>query len=205
MSLTITDGVAMETSNTELWVVSQTDMSGVARTVVSTSRSQAIAHFLRCVYLFMHAAPQDKFRVLGDDRDAVLAGLHLIWEREDVSLCVASLTRPGVIGSDPDWSPTNRETGAFSVLAGEIQAAINLHAGKLDPAEVEQLSHSRAASILYGAITEEMIVWRYRGVTKHIVDRFKGGDIRFLLVFQSFCGSPIMELQTYSANSNNCR
>jgi hypothetical protein len=92
----------------ELWAVTEVDISGVARTAVSTSRDQAIAHFLQLAYLFAHAAPDQQFKVVGNDYDAALTGLHLIWASEAGPLCVASLTRPGSIGAEPGWAPRSR-------------------------------------------------------------------------------------------------
>ena len=141
----------------ELWAVTEIDISGVPHIAVSTSRDQAISHFLQLAYLFAHAAPDQTFKVVGDDFDAALTGLHLIWDSEAGPLCVANLTRPGSLGSEPGWAPAERGNKEFSAIAAEIQAALDLAAGDLDPAEVERLGYSSAAMALGGGLAEEML------------------------------------------------
>ena len=143
--------------NIELWAVTQIDISGVPQLAVTSSRDQAISHFLKMVYLFAHAAPDQKFKVIGDDDDAALTGLHLIWDHEAGALCVASLTRPASIGSEPGWAPLERAKKDFADIAEEIQAALDLTAGKLAPDEVERLSFSSAAMALGRELAAEML------------------------------------------------
>lgn len=143
--------------NIELWAVTEIDITGVPHIAVTSSRDQAISHFFQMTYLFAHAAPDQKFKVIGDDYDAALTGLHLIWDHEAGALCVASLTRPGSIGSEPGWEPVKRERKEFAEIAEEIQAALDLTAGKLAPDEVERLSFSRASMALGRALAEEML------------------------------------------------
>jgi len=141
----------------ELWAVTEIDISGVPHIAVTSSRDQAISHFFQMTYLFVHAAPEQKFRVIGDDDDAALTGLHLIWDHEAGALCVASLTRPGSIGSQPGWAPVERAKKEFTEIAAEVQAALDLTAGKLAPNEVERLSFSSAAVALGRELAEEML------------------------------------------------
>lgn len=141
----------------DLWAVTEINISGVPQVVVSTSRDQAISHFMEMAYLFAHAAPDQRFKVVGDDDDASLTGLHLIWDNESAPWCVASLTRPGSIGSDPGWAPTERGAKEFTAIAAEIQAALELKAGKLDQAEIERLSFSSAAMALGRPLAVEML------------------------------------------------
>lgn len=141
----------------ELWAVTHVEISGVAHTAVTTSRDQAISHFFQQVYLFVHAAPDQKFRVIGDDYDAALTGLHLIWELEDGAISVASLTRPASIGSESGWEAVKRSNKEFSEIAAEVQAALDMTAGKLDAEEIERLSFSSAAMALGRDLAEEIL------------------------------------------------
>lgn len=142
----------------ELWAVTKTDLSGVSHVAVSSSRDQAVSHFMQTVYLFIHAAPDEKFTIVGDDWDAALTGLHLIWESEKATICVASLTRPGSIGSNPGYAPPAMSKRSFVDIADELKAAIAFGSNSLSPNDIERLKHSSAAMVLGRFLAEELLV-----------------------------------------------
>lgn len=141
----------------ELWAVTQTDLSGVTHVSVTSSRDEAVSHFMHSVYLFKHAAPDENFVVVGDDYDAALTGLHLIWKSDDVSISVASVTRPASIGSNQGYVPFFTGEKSFFDLADEMNAAIALVHGKLDPEDVERLKFSSAAMAMGRYLAEALI------------------------------------------------
>ena len=141
----------------ELWAVTKTDLSGVTHVSVTSSRDEAVSHFMHSVYLFMHAAPDQRFVVVGDDYDAALTGLHLIWTSDDVSISVASVTRPASIGSNPGYVPFMTADKPFVDLADEMNAAIAQVHGKLDVREIESLKFSSAAMAMGRYLAEELV------------------------------------------------
>ena len=141
----------------ELWAVTNTDLSGVTHVSVTSSRDEAVSQFMHSVYLFMHAAPDQRFMVVGDDYDAALTGLHLIWKSDDVSISVASVTRPGSIGSNPGYVPFMTTERSFVDLADEMNAAIAQVHGKLEPEEIERLKFSSAAMAMGRYLAEALI------------------------------------------------
>lgn len=141
----------------DLWVVTTVDISGVPHVAVTSSRDDAISNFLQITYLFIHAAPNEKFTVVGDDFDAALTGMHLIWEMDGAPLCVASVSRPASIGNQEGYVPEERDKKNFVDLATEIQAAINMMTGRLDKKEIEKLQHSSAVLHLVHSMAETMI------------------------------------------------
>lgn len=141
----------------ELWAVTETDLSGVTHVSVTSSRDEAVSHFMLSVYLFKHAAPDQNFVVVGDDYDAALTGLHLIWRSEDISISVASVTRPASIGSNPGYIPFETGEKSFVDLADEMNAAAAHVHGKLDPEEIERLKFSSAAMAMERYLAEALI------------------------------------------------
>ena len=140
----------------ELWAVTETDLSGVTHVAVTSSRDEAVSHFMQSVYLFMHAAPEQKFIVVGDDADAALTGLHLIWKGDELDTSLASVTRPASITSKPGYVPFAAGDASFADVAAEINAAIELNHGRLEPHEIRQLAHSSAAMTLFTPLAEEL-------------------------------------------------
>ncbi|BDB30500.1 hypothetical protein Tamer19_42740 [Cupriavidus sp. TA19] len=139
----------MTTRQSELWIVSVVDLSGVPKSVVSPSRDEATSQFLHLAYLFVHATPDQRLRVVGDDEDAALTGMHLIWDSDDGgAVCLVSLTRAAVVRSAPGWSAAYRQNQTFASIAAEAQAALDATAGHLDPREVDRLSRSSAVFAL---------------------------------------------------------
>lgn len=143
--------------NIELWAVTNTDLSGVTHVSVTSSRDEAVSHFMQSVYLFLHAAPEQHFVIVGDDYDAVLTGLHLIWKSDDFAISVASLTRPSSIGSNPGYLPFKTSDKSFVDLADEMNAAILQVHGKLESDEIDRLKFSSAAMALGQYLADELL------------------------------------------------
>lgn len=141
-----------------VFAVTTTDFSGVSHTTITRSRDTALASFFEMTYLLVHAAADGRFTVVGDDDDAVLTGLHLILgDGQENSACVLSLTTPGRVVDEPGSISLRKAGQTFTQIASEIQSAIDLHAGKLDEAEVERLKFSEAAFLLGTLLAEEML------------------------------------------------
>lgn len=146
------------TLSADIFVVTVVDISGVPHSVISTSRDEAISYFMSQAYLFAHAAPDQVFRVIGDDFDASLTGLHLIWDAgESGAVAVVSLTRPGSIGSNPGWVAPDHSEKPFTQIGDAIDLALRSNAGSLDASEVRRLQFSRAAMAMRRSLADEML------------------------------------------------
>lgn len=146
-----------ENANIDLYAITTIDLSGVANVVLATSRDQAISHFMQITYLFAHAASDERFRVVGDDEDASLGGLHLIWETEDNAIEVASLTRPGFVEPQDGWISPKYAQKSFVTIAQALDTALHSAAGTLPPAEVARLRNSRASFALHRPLAGEIL------------------------------------------------
>ena len=143
-----------EKTTEERWCVTMNDISGVPGVVIAPSRKVAIEHFMQTVYLFLHAAPDQLFRVIGNDDDAALAGLHLVMNVGEAWVCLAALTRPGEIDPDCDLATEAGNAQSFVASASLIQSAIELTQGSLEVNEVERLSHSVAMLKVYRPLAD---------------------------------------------------
>lgn len=136
------------------WLVVENDLTGVPHVVASNDRAIAINYFLGVVYLHMHAAPNESFKVVGDDVDAALSGLHLLMQLDDSWVCMAALTQPALIEPQEDYDTLAANAPDFASTAMLIQGAIENNHGKLDQATVEKLSHSLAAMHIYRPLAD---------------------------------------------------
>lgn len=141
-----------------LWAITTTDASGVPHVMITTDLDQAIAAFMKQVYLFVHADPKEHFKIVGNERDAALSELYLMMLGEDEQLCLCSMNQASGIESLTGWTPKPYGNQGFAALATGLQAALDLAHGKLAPEEVDRLGFSHPAMMMHRRLAAELLV-----------------------------------------------
>ncbi|SRR5581483_3165018 len=131
--------------NKELWVVSLVDFGGLAHSTIAKNRDDAVAAFMSHVYMFVHSFPEAAFRIVGDDDDAALTGLHCLMRLEKEWLCVISVTSPGVIEPQPGSTTFPWGDARFVQIAADIEGAVAKHQSLVSAEERERLRRSTVA------------------------------------------------------------
>ena len=129
----------------ELWVVSLVDLGGLAHSSIAKNRDDAISAFMSHVYMFVHSFPEAAFRIVGDDEDATLTGLHCLMRLEEEWLCVISMTSPASIQPQPGSSTFPWGDARFVQIAADIQTAVAKHQSLVSAEERARLSRSIVA------------------------------------------------------------
>jgi hypothetical protein len=144
-----------------LYVVTFTDSSGVAQTVATPSRNDAICYFMKMAYLFSHAMEEVPLRVVGLEGDQPHSGLHLIAELTDGPIEVMGLTKAVHVEAKPGWYPPDHSSKSFEDLALAMDAAVVETKGHLEPNEKVRLRESAAAVAVRTGLASGMIAeWR---------------------------------------------
>ena len=133
---------------TDIWCVTTIDCGGLPTTVLANSRDDAVSHFYHLTYLFLHAAPDMDFMVVGNDDDAALAGLHLLIKTEEGHIPVLSLTKPGQLEKLKGSTIRRHGDRPFVEIAGDLQLVIEDKAGNLSQKDIDGLSRSGPAYAL---------------------------------------------------------
>lgn len=144
-----------------LYVVTFADASGVAQTVATPSRNDAICYFMKMSYLFAHAMEGIPLRVVGVEGDQPHGGLHLIAELQDGPVEVVGLTRAMRIEPRPGWYPPDHSDKTFEELAQRMDIAVLETRGRLEASEKLRLKESAAAVARGSALAREMLAdWK---------------------------------------------
>lgn len=118
----------------DLWSVTTVDISGFPTVTLAYGADDAISAFLHNTFIFVHLLPDANFRVVGEDDDAALSGLHLIemGDGDSTSTCLLSLTKPacielqeGIKGYQCQGEPE------FAKIGSELDATVAYYNGRL--------------------------------------------------------------------------
>lgn len=144
-----------------LYVVTFTDASGVAQTVATPSRNDAICYFMKMSYLFAYAMEGVTLRVVGVESDQPHCGMHLIAELQDGPVEVLGLTRAMHIEPRPGWYPPDHSDKTFEELAQRMDIAVTEKRGSLEASEKVRLRESAAAVARGSALASDMLAdWK---------------------------------------------
>ena len=111
----------------DVWSITMTDDSTYPHVTQAIGRDNAIAAFMSQAYMFVHAH-KGTYSVVGEDNDAGLTGLHLIFQPEnvdDVTICAVSLASPMWIESQDGYKAPAWGDLELVGIAAHLQSAID--------------------------------------------------------------------------------
>jgi hypothetical protein len=147
----------------DLWSITTTDFSGFPTVTLAIGMNNAIATFLQNSFMYVNLLSEAVLRVVGEEDDAALSGLHLIAEGDKNSdpTCLMSLVRPQMVELQEGISPFEMSTPPHFVRLGlDLDATLAYFKGRIKETDrikcvksliAHQLMHPFAKEILKGA------------------------------------------------------